>query len=92
MYKINYLRKAQKQLKSLVKNQKLLARYFEIEDDILINPYSSKFKFERLRSDKAGMLSKRLTDKDRIVYKVSDDKKEIQIIEIISVLGHYDDK
>lgn len=91
MYRINYEKKAKEQLTKLAKNKKLLARYFEIEDSIKENPYSPSFKFERLKHDKSGRMSKRLTDKDRVYYRVADRDIYIDTVDIIQVIGHYSD-
>ncbi len=88
MYQLKFKKKAVKQLLLIAKNEKLKDRLQLILDDISANPYSPQFKFERLKSNLRGLCSKRLTDSDRIVYRVSD--TEIEVL-VITVLGHYDD-
>ena len=78
-----------KQLKKLIKNKKLYARLKEILLEMTVNPYNPTFMFERLKGDKSGRCSKRLTQKDRIYYQVKD---EIVTVFVISIEGHYDDR
>ena len=54
--------------------------------DIDRNPFSGIGKPEPLKHDKQGYWSRRIDEKNRIVYKVIDE----QII-IIQCKGHYDD-
>lgn len=43
---------------------------------------------EQLKGDKSGCFSRRINEKDRLVYQVLSG----DIVEIISCKGHYDDK
>ena len=88
MYQIDLEKVARNQIRSLAKNKKLLAKILEMIDDISTDPYSPKYKFERLKHNLAGYCSKRLDQKNRIIYKVQDNQI---IITVISVLGHYED-
>jgi len=87
MFKIEYKKKAIKDLKNLEKDRKLLLRFRNILDNIKENPYSPNFKFERLKGNFSGYCSKRLDDKNRVIYEVVDDKI---VVIIISIIGHYD--
>jgi toxin YoeB len=87
-YKIELEKKAQKDLLALKKNKKLLLKALLIIDELTINPYSETHKFERLKHNYSGFYSKRLDKKNRIIYRVVDDKI---IVIVLSVLGHYDD-
>lgn len=86
MHEIILTKKAQKQLEIVKINKKLLKKVLEVIDNIESDPYSPKFKFERLKHDLAGFCSKRIDKQNRIVYQVRD--REIIII-VISILGHY---
>jgi toxin YoeB len=78
-----------KQLILIRKNKKLFSRLLEIFSDIEKNPYSPKFKFERLKHNLNGFCSKRLDKKNRVLYFV--ENAEITVT-IVSLLGHYGDK
>jgi toxin YoeB len=86
MYKINFDKVAEEQLKKLKSNRPLLKKLLEVLADIEQNPYSPNFKFERLKNNLAGFCSKRLSKGDRVVYKVIDGIIEVQIK---SVKDHY---
>jgi toxin YoeB len=88
LYKVDLDKKAQKQLEKVKKNQKLLLKFLEIIEDIKQNPHSPNFKFERLKGNFSGYCSKRLDKKNRVIYKVLDDKI---IVIIVTILGHYEE-
>ena len=89
MYQLEFKKQALEQVKAIAQNKKLTKKLQEILDDIIANPYSPNFKFERLKYNLSGYYSKRLTQKDRIIYQVED---EIVTVLILSVIGHYGDK
>ena len=88
MFQIDLDKKAKKQLDKIKTNSRLLSKFLEIIADIEQNPYSPNFKFERLKGNLAGYCSKRLDKKNRVIYKVLDDKI---IVIIVSILGHYEE-
>ena len=88
MHKIKFSKIASKQIEKLFKNKQLLVKLEIILQNIETNPYSSSFKFEKLKYNYRNHCSKRLDKKNRVIYEIIDD--EI-IVLIISVLGHYDD-
>jgi toxin YoeB len=88
-YTIILSKKAMKDLEKITKNKKLSTKLQEIFDELKTNPYSPYFKFEKLRFNNSGLYSKRLTKKDRIVYSI---EESIVNVNVISILGHYDDK
>jgi toxin YoeB len=51
------------------------------------NPWEGAGKPELLRGNLMGLWSRRLTDKDRIVYRFDD-----KVIYIFAIGGHYDDR
>jgi toxin YoeB len=54
---------------------------------MLETPYEGIGKPKQLKYELAGMWSRRLTDKERVVYYV-----ENNTVNIVSYLSHYDDK
>jgi toxin YoeB len=89
MYTIKYDKTSLKQLNKLQGNSKYLLKLAVVIQDIKLNPYSPSFKFERLKENLSGYCSKRITQGDRVVYKVIDNIVEVQIR---TVKGHYHDK
>jgi toxin YoeB len=89
VYTIILSKKAMKVLEKITKNKMLSIKLQEIFDELKTNPYSPYFKFEKLRFNNSGLYSKRLTKKDRKVYSIED---SIVKVNVISLLGHYDDK
>ena len=79
---------AKKQIRTIEKDKKVLHKLFAIFSELEVNPYSTTHKFEHLRHNLSGYCSKRLDHKNRVVYSVQDD---IVTVEIVSILGHYED-
>ena len=67
-------------------DKKTLKRINSLITDAMRNPYDGIGKHEPLKY-KSGYWSRRIDEKNRIVYKVEDD-----FITIAAVRGHYDDK
>ena len=88
IYELLLDKKAKKDLEKLEKNKKLFAKALEMLDEITLDPYSPTHKFERLRGDYSGFFSKRLDQKNRVIYQVLDQKI---IVSVISILGYYED-
>jgi len=53
------------------------------------HPYSGTGQPEQLKHDLQGFWSRRITKKDRMVYSVNE---RTVIVDVISAMGHYDDK
>lgn len=51
------------------------------------NPWEGTGKPELLKGDFAGLWSRRLTEKDRIIYRFDD-----KMIYLFAIGGHYDDR
>lgn len=66
-------------------DKKTLKKINTLIKDIMRNPFEGNGKPEPLRYSK-GYWSRRIDEKNRIVYKV-----EENIVAIVSVRGHYDD-
>lgn len=65
-------------------NPKLVFRILEIITDIQSDPFKGIGKPEPLKENFKGFWSRRIDDKHRLVYKVTND-----LIEIYSCYGHY---
>ncbi len=66
-------------------DRKILARVMDLPEDILRHPFTGKGKPEPLRHAGKGMWSRRITDKHRLVYTVTDDE-----VSVYSCRFHYD--
>jgi len=67
-------------------NKKCLIKLSILLDSILKNPFKGIGKPEPLKHDYPSCWSRRISHKDRIIYRV-----ERKSIIIISILGHYND-
>ena len=88
MYNLVLAKEAQKDIRKLQKDKRLMSKLFEILRDIEQNPYSPAFKMEKLKYNFQDHYSKRLDKKNRVIYQVFEDKI---LVSVISILGHYDD-
>lgn len=70
------------QLKSL---KKLFALFEELKE----HPTTGTGQVEQLRGNHAGLWSRRIDKKSRLVYSINDDTVTVLVI---SAYGHYDDK
>jgi Txe/YoeB family toxin of toxin-antitoxin system len=73
MYHIIIDNEAKKQLKK-IKDIKIQNKISTIIEELAINPYEPTFKFERLKWNKKGYCSKRISKADRIIYRVDDNR------------------
>jgi len=90
MYKIVFSEQAKLDLTKLKKSEpnslkKAEALLLEMVD----HPYTGTGKPKPLRNDKSGQLSRKISEKHRLVYQVNDEVVEVLIL---SAFGHYDDK
>ena len=69
-------------------NPKMLNKIFKLFDEILRTPFTGTGKPEPLKFGLSGCWSRRITDGDRLVYRVLNDSD----IYIVSCLSHYDDE
>ena len=67
------------------KDKKIMKKINELIKDIDRNGYDGMGKPEPLRHDLTGYWSRRISDKDRLVYRIDD-----ETIYIIGCKGHYD--
>ena len=62
-------------------------RLVKMVNEMLVTPFKGIGKPEPLKYELAGMWSRRLTDKERVVYYIENDT-----VNIVSYLSHYADK
>ena len=58
---------------------------YELEN----HPLTGTGKPEILKREMQGFLSRRINQKDRLIYKI---EENINVVVVISCLGHYEDK
>lgn len=88
MYKINILKKAQSDLDWFRRNDKnSYIKCFDLVRELVIKPREGAGKPERLKYFEKEVYSRRVNHKDRLIYTVYEDLKEI---DITSFRGHYD--
>lgn len=88
-YKIKFSKQAFKDIERFKKsgNQAILKKLKILLDEMVINPKKGTGKPEILKHDYAGYWSRRINREHRIIYSIDD---EILIVDIVSVLGHYE--
>lgn len=95
MYLIKYDKQAQKDAKNL-KAAKLDAKAKELIKTLKENPLKKTPPYEELVGNLAGLYSRRISIKHRIVYQIIDEKiivKDIEyegIVKVIRMWTHYD--
>jgi toxin YoeB len=67
-------------------NRKIALRLLALVEEIGRTPFDGSGKPERLKYQSGNVWSRRLTEKDRVVYLVTDDR-----IEFLQARYHYDD-
>lgn len=72
-----------------VGNASLLKKVDKIISELKEHPFIGVGKPEPLKHNLQGLWSRRINNKDRIIYKVVDD---VVTIYVLSAIGHYDDK
>ena len=84
MYKIEYHKKAVKDIERLKSNnlEKNAKKLIEL---IKENPFQNPPPYEKLAGDLKGLYSRRINIQHRLVYKVNDDT-----IQILSMWTHYE--
>ncbi len=86
MYKIEYHKRAIKEIKKIKQNNlnKKIKMLIEI---IRENPYQNPPPYEKLIGDLQNLYSRRINIQHRLVYEVKEDQK---IIRILSMWSHYE--
>jgi toxin YoeB len=68
-------------------NRKIALRLLSLVEEIRRNPFTGTGKPEKLKYQDANVWSRRLTEADRIVYMVSDNR-----IDLLQARYHYSDR
>ncbi|MCK9562871.1 MAG: Txe/YoeB family addiction module toxin [Bacteroidales bacterium] len=91
LYIIEYTETAVKELKQLKKtgNKATLNKIDKIINELKVHPKIGAGKPEQLKHELQGYWSRRINHKDRMIYKIEENKV---IVTVISVMGHYSDK
>ena len=90
MYAIDYTEKAIENLIQLRDNEpKAYAKAQRLIEELKEHPRTGTGKPEPLKGDRAGQWSRRITNKHRLVYQISD--LEVLVL-VLTAYGHYDDK
>ena len=86
MYKIEYHKKAVKEISKLKEN-KLDIKAKKLIELIKENPYQTPPPYEKLTGDLKGLYSRRINIQHRLIYKVNEDEK---VVKILSLWSHYE--
>ncbi len=70
-------------------NKSVIKKLEKILQELTETPYEGIGNPEALKYGLSGLWSRRITQKDRLIYKVEED---IVTVFILSALGHYSDK
>lgn len=87
MLKVTFQPKALLEYINLQQDRKMMNKINALLKDIARHPQSGLGKPESLRGDLSGHYSRRIDEKNRIIYRFDDEK-----CEIVQVGLHYDDK
>lgn len=85
MYKILFHKKTKKDIKKL-KTVNLDNQARNLINKIRINPFCNQPPYEKLKGNLAGLYSRRINIKHRLVYDVDNENKKIRIL---SMWSHY---
>ena len=86
MYKIEYHKKAVKEISKLKEN-KLDIKAKKLIELLKENPYQTPPPYEKLTGDLKGLYSRRMNIQHRLIYKVNEDEK---VVRILSLWSHYE--
>lgn len=90
-FRIKVTKIAQKDIEKHLKSEnKVSIRAIDkILKDLLENPYEGYGNPEALKYEYSGYWSRKINQKDRLIYRVDED---IVTVFVISAMGHYSDK
>ena len=90
-YIVNVSEKARKDLSKIKKSgdKRSIKKIENIFAELQQNPYKGTGKPEALKHQYKGYWSRKINEKDRLVYEV---RENIVSVFVVSALGHYDDK
>ena len=91
IYEIEILEKAESDILKLKKAGKkaVLKKIKGLLGELKVHPETGTGKPERLKGDKAGRWSRRISEKHRLIYQIND---TLITVIVLSAYGHYDDK
>lgn len=89
-YKIRFLAQAVDDIERLKKsgNKAALKKIYTLLEELKEHPYTGTGSPEQLKYDFSGQWSRRINQKDRLIYQVDEG---IVTVTIISAMGHYKD-
>ena len=70
-------------------NKQNLVKISKIIEELREHPFTGIGKPELLKYDLQGLWSRRINQKDRLIYEVVED---VVTVYIVSAMGHYEDK
>jgi len=70
-------------------NKKNLVKILKIIEELREHPFTGTGKPEPLKHDLRGLWSRRINQKDRLIYEVIE---EVVTVYVLSAMGHYEDK
>ncbi|MCW4470761.1 Txe/YoeB family addiction module toxin [Flavobacterium sp. MFBS3-15] len=70
-------------------NKPIIKKIEKILLELTVTPYEGEGRPEQLKHDFSGYWSRRINQKDRLVYRV---EERIVTVFIVSAMGHYNDK
>ena len=90
-FRIKVTKIAQKDIEKHLKsgNKVSISAINKILEDLLENPYEGYGNPEALKYEYSGYWSRKINQKDRLIYIVDED---IVTVFVISAMGHYSDK
>jgi toxin YoeB len=91
IYEIEYTPDAESDIEKFKKsgNKAILIKIDNLLNELRNHPTSGTGKPEKLKHYVITTWSRRITDKNRLIYRIQDDKI---IVLVLSLFGHYDDK
>lgn len=88
-YIVEIKEQAEKDLIRLLKNEpNAYKKALKLIGELYDHPMTGTGKPERLRGDRAGQWSRRITSKHRLIYEIHD--MQVTVI-VLTAYGHYDD-
>lgn len=72
-----------------VGNQANINKINKIFDDLAKHPETGVGQPEKLKHDLAGLWSRRINQKDRVVYRIDN---QVVTVFVLTAMGHYGDK
>jgi toxin YoeB len=70
-------------------NKANLIKISKIFEELRIHRYTGTGRPEPLKHEFQGLWSRRINQKDRLIYEV---KEDVVTVYVLSAIGHYDDK